>query len=95
MIYKGSRYTKTYVYNRGEVSIFKIRHLNKFNTDNSKVHVLVDGETLDGIADIYYGDSQLWWVIIEANPKYHSPTSLKPGDELIIPSFEEVVSKYE
>lgn len=95
MIYRGSRYTKTYLYNRGEVSIFKIRQLNKFNSRDSKVHILTEGETLDGLAYIYYGDSQLWWGILEANPRYSSPLDLKPGDELLIPSFSEVVSKYE
>ena len=93
-IYRGSRYTKTPLYNDGERNIFKIRKREDFSLDGTTVHVFIEGDTLDGLAYKYYGDSQLWWVILEANNKYRSELDIGYGEELVIPNYKEVVSVY-
>jgi nucleoid-associated protein YgaU len=42
-------------------------------------HVIVAGDRLDRLAQEYYGDPRLWWVIAQANPLSQS-SSIGPGD---------------
>ena len=46
------------------------------------------GDRLDTIANRYYGDSNLWWIIANANPDIvrRDSYSLKPNLEVRIPS---------
>lgn len=48
------------------------------------VHRLVQGETLDRVAAVHYGDPQRWRLIAEANAVL-DPLALTPGDLLAIP----------
>ena len=89
-IYRGSRYVGTPMYVRDSKLTFKIREMRKFN-EEGQIHEFTEGDTLDGIAFNYYGDSQLWWVLLEANSKYRSEIEIRYGDEIFVPSFEEVV----
>lgn len=91
MIYKYSRYTNTPVTVEDTRASFKIRKRLNFNQENARVHVYTKGDTLDGLAKTYLGTSQLWWVILEANSQYRSPLDIKYGDNLVIPSKEEVI----
>jgi nucleoid-associated protein YgaU len=93
-IYRGSRYTNTTLTNREGKLVFKIRERRNFSLENSTVYAFTDGDTLDGLAQRFYGDSQLWWVILDANPKYKSGIEIQYGEELILPSYEEVVKVY-
>ena len=43
-------------------------------------------ERIDKLADRFYGDSKLWWVIAVANDMELAPTDLDEGDILTIPS---------
>ena len=91
-VFEGSRYTKTSAYvRRGETLILGIRARSKFDVSKSTFYTVVQGDTIDGIAHKQYGNAQLWWAILDANPVYQAETDLKPGDVLVIPSFEEVV----
>lgn len=47
-------------------------------------HMVVGGETLDGLAKLYYGREDLWWWIADVNPG-RFPLDLSPGDVLVIP----------
>ena len=47
-------------------------------------HTVVGGETLDGLAKLYYGREDLWWWIADVNPG-RFPLELSPGDVLVIP----------
>lgn len=95
MIYVGSRYKYTKAdYNDGIVT-FRIRDSFKFNNRNCIVHLFMDGETLEMLAFKNYGDSQLWWIIMEANPRYNFEFEIKPGDTILIPTKQEVVRVYE
>lgn len=48
-------------------------------------HVLVAGERLDILANVYYGDDELWWVIALAN-RIQDPFSLTVGMKLKVPA---------
>jgi len=44
------------------------------------------GDRLDLLANRFYRDSRLWWLIAEANPDYLYPDDLlEPGRQIIIP----------
>lgn len=92
MIFEGSRYTKTSLYNRDGVNIFERREMLQFNTDEAVKHTVVQSDTLSTIANQYYEDAQLWWVILEANPSYSNAFDIKVGDILVIPSKDEVIN---
>lgn len=92
MIFEGSRYTKTSLYNRDGVNIFERREMIHFNVDEAVKHTVVQSDTLSTIANQYYEDAQLWWVILEANPSYSNAFDIKVGDILVIPSKEEVIN---
>lgn len=47
-------------------------------------HVITQGETIDAIAQRYYGGAGVWWQILDANPLVF-PMDLQPGDKLAIP----------
>lgn len=90
MIYKGSRYTDTGLYDRNGTLLFNIRQPLALGTKNSIIHTFCNGDRLDNLAVKYYGNPQLYWVILEANPKYRCELDIKYGESLIIPDFEEV-----
>lgn len=91
MIYQNSRYTKTQINVNDGIGTFKLRKRIEFSTDNAIIHQYCDGETLDGLADYYYNDPQLWWVFLEANPEIKTPLELSYGTNLIVPNKNEVI----
>ena len=91
-VFRGSRYVKTPAYVRGgQTLILDMRERSHFNEANCAYYTVVQGDTLDGIAHKKYGNAQLGWAIMDANPSYQSEIEIKPGDILKIPPFEEVV----
>lgn len=52
---------------------------------NSKVHTVVEGETIQGIAFKYYGDSGYWGLIADANDILNPFEDLHAGLEIAIP----------
>lgn len=92
MVFKGSRYTKTSAYVRhGETLVLSIREKMKFDLTNATYYTVVQGDTIDGIAYKEYSNAQLYWAIMDANPKIQSELDIKPGDVLVIPPYSEVV----
>lgn len=71
-------------YGNGEYSIER-----KSNTPNlngsSKIHTVLEGETLQSIANKYYGDSGYWFDIAEYNNIIHPFEDLKENMEILIP----------
>lgn len=47
-------------------------------------HTVVGQETFDSLADSFYDDQELWWLIADVND-FLFPLDLKPGDVLLIP----------
>ena len=90
MIYENSRYINTRIQSKDGHSYFKLRNMMSFNLNNAKVHCFSLGERLDGLAQKYYKNPHLWWVILEANPQYKSELEIPYGANLIIPSESEV-----
>lgn len=91
MIYEGSRYSKTIVIDDKDTSVLSIRSRLPISLRNSQTYIFSSGDRLDGLAKKFYNDTQLWWVILEANPKYRSELDINYGDELIIPDYAEVM----
>jgi nucleoid-associated protein YgaU len=50
----------------------------------SATHVVIAGETLDMLADRYYGHEALWWRIADANDTKYL-FALAAGDQIVIP----------
>lgn len=91
-VFQGSRFIKTSAYvRRGETLILSIRERNHFNEADCEYYTVVQGDTIDGIAYKYYGNAQLWWAIMDANPVYQCEIEIKAGDVLKIPPFDKVV----
>lgn len=90
-VFSGSRYIHTPIYARkGQEFIFDIRNKYKFNLDSADYYTVVQGDTIDGIADKYYGNASLYWAILDSN-NLMSELDLEPGMTLVIPPYEEVV----
>lgn len=91
-VFQGSRYVKTSAYvRRGETLILNMREKAHFNESLCSFYTVVQGDTIDGIAHKQYGNAQLWWAIMDANPVYQSEIEIKAGDVIKIPPYEEVV----
>ena len=91
-VFQGSRYVNTPARVRsGQTLILGIRERVHFDESKSTFYTVVQGDTIDGIAYKQYGNAQLWWAIMDANPLYQSEIEIKPGDVLMIPPFDEVV----
>ena len=56
--------------------------------DDARVHTVVPLDRLDTLAAVYYGDSQLWWRIADANRALDPDALLVPGTRLRIPHPE-------
>ncbi len=90
-VHIGSRYIKSSIFARnGQAFIFNIRQKQKFNPDLATYYTVLQGDTLDGIAYKYYGNANLYWAILDANPQYLSEMDIKVGDVIMIPDFSEV-----
>ena len=61
----------------------RVTQLQKDYPDSIQ-HTLVGNETLDQLAEKYYGREDLWWRIADANPG-RFPLDWGPGDTLTIP----------
>jgi nucleoid-associated protein YgaU/DNA-binding SARP family transcriptional activator len=52
----------------------------------SSLHTVVSGDSLSALADLYYGDQELWPVIFEANQEQiANPELIFAGQQLVIP----------
>jgi hypothetical protein len=66
-------------------SCYKIYYAVESGTINYGVHVLEQGERLDYLAGINYGDSSLWWVIAAASGIGYA-LQVPPGTIIRIPN---------
>jgi LysM repeat protein len=62
------------------------KEVNRQTADYSKVHTVMQGETLSGIATHYYENPQLWRPIAIAN-EIDNPRAIASGQTLRIPSL--------
>lgn len=75
-------------YGDGSISLEPIRESVTI-TDEDLNYTVKEGDTLQGIAHTYYGDSGLWYIIAIAND-IQNPLDIKqfyPGQLLRIPQY--------
>ena len=91
MILRGSRYvgipytgiktvdgkTKKFLHDRRIYSVDDVG-------ENAIEHEVKGEETLDSLADFYYKNDQLWWLIADVNDILFA-FDIQPGDVLVIP----------
>jgi nucleoid-associated protein YgaU len=91
MVYEGSRYANTGMYLKDNAKgVLKIRRRARFSGERASWHTWVASDTLAGLAWKLYGNAQLWWAIMDANPQYQHEGEIAPGDVLMLPDFSEV-----
>jgi hypothetical protein len=63
---------------------------------NDDVYVATEtGDRLDTLANQFYGDSTLWWIIASANNIHNSVFALEDGTVLRIPqNYIEIVNNF-
>ena len=90
-VYEGSRYVtgKLKRFGRG-VPLLDIRQPVQFDPDSCKRCTVKPGDRVDGIAFREYGRADLYWAIMDANPRYFSELGIKPGDVLLVPPMREI-----
>jgi hypothetical protein len=93
-IYKNSRYEDTYLFrddaDENKTFIDPIRVPKYAPTKEDFMVEIREGDRLDIIAKDLYGDEQLEWVLMDANPQYTSPLDVQAGDFINIPNPERV-----
>lgn len=57
---------------------------------NDIIYRFVAGDRLDLLAERFYGDAQLHWIILYANPQYVNELQISEGALLTIPNPERV-----
>lgn len=88
-VYKGSRYDGALL-NIDSNSVLSISFNRTYIEPEESDYIIqvTAGDRLDILAERFYGDSQLQWIILYANPQYDSPLDIKAGDYLVIPNPE-------
>lgn len=80
------------------------KYRKQFSTIYPKIEVSDDdiyittniGDRLDLLADRYYGDTTMWWIIAQANAIGKGSVNIKPGTNLRIPQdLESIFSNME
>ena len=54
--------------------------------DDDRYHTVVRTDRIDLLANLFYGDPRLWWILAIANNWDQPMTSLHPGDLILVPS---------
>jgi hypothetical protein len=92
-VYKSSRLTGTKIYIDEDLNIPYLAQPNeKFSAKMTDMEIAFRaGMRVDLLAKEYYGDAQLDWVIMQANPRFFTPEDIQPGDYIVIPSPKRVM----
>ena len=69
----------------GDISLERVAKQAGFSTTYTAIHTVKEGETIQGIAYQYYGDSGRWVDIADYNSIYFPFRDLKTGMKLFIP----------
>lgn len=87
--YTGMNNTKD-LFSGTSIPTLRRRKLVTFSQTDAFIHNYQLGDRIDLLAYKYYGDSQLWWVIMDANPKYMTPLEIPIGASLLVPPLSAV-----
>lgn len=90
MIFKGSRYEGSHLYYDEDDAVSYLAPLDKAIQVNSQdfIYQFKAGDRLDILAEEFYGNAQLKWRILLANPQYATELEIKVGDLINIPNPE-------
>jgi nucleoid-associated protein YgaU len=94
-----NRYNSSEIFNKAKKTEMdgSIKHVRRvsstyypdFNTENDVFIISQEGDRLDLLANEYYGDETLWFVIARANNIGHGSIVIEPGKVIRIPSYNE------
>lgn len=92
MIYKGSRYVGDNLFMDTHNEHPYLDQVETYMKEDKQdiIYRYVAGDRLDLLAERFYGDSQLHWVILYANPQYTCELEITEGAILTIPNVERV-----
>jgi len=97
MIFRGSRYENVAYtgIQDAECKIRRFLHDRRIYTqedvgERAFEHTVVGQETLDSLAEQYYGKQSLWWLLADVNEIFFALAEVEPGTVLVIPE-EDVV----
>lgn len=72
-------------YDNGDVSLERSPYIYT-PSEFDVYHTVMDGETIQSIANRYYQDSGLWYIIADSNLIYNPIVEIIPGLQLVIPN---------
>jgi len=62
--------------------------------DSDIIHVTRFDDSYMSLANEFYGDQSLWWIIARANRTFKGTIKFEPGTNLIIPTeIEEIIDR--
>jgi hypothetical protein len=87
-----------YIYtNSKEQKNTKIKHFEstiypKVNATNDDIYIIASqGDRLDLLANQYYGDPKMWWIIATANNLNDATLAVESGRQLRIPTNTSII----
>lgn len=81
------RTTKTVINTETNKAYMETTIYPKVSPSDSDIYIITDEtDRLDLLADKYYGDSKMWWIIATANNINDATFFIEPGTQLRIPS---------
>lgn len=92
MIFKGSRYVGDNLFMDVDNEHAYLDQVDTYLKEdkNDIIYRFVAGDRLDLLAERFYGDVQLHWIILYANPQYVNELQISEGALLTIPNPERV-----
>lgn len=92
MIFKGSRFVGNNLFIDTDNEHPYLDQVPTYLKEDKQdiIYRFVAGDRLDLLAERFYGDSQLHWVILYANPQYSNELEITEGAILTIPNPERV-----
>lgn len=78
-------------------TVYKSRVYPNIPKSNQDIYIVTQaGDRLDTIANQFYNDSTLWWIIATANNIHDAPFGLSDGTILRIPQdYQRIISEFE
>ena len=76
--------------------VFRTRLYPDIPKSDKDIYIVTQtGDRMDALANQFYGDASLWWIIAAANNIHNAPFGLKDGTILRIPqNFIEINNQF-
>lgn len=77
-------------------NVFRSRIYPNIEKKDTDIYIVTQGgDRLDTLANQFYGESSLWWIIASANNIHDAPFALQDGTILRIPiDKNEIINKF-